>query len=64
MEDRDQTDTPPPDPRLVAIQEATDTLMALCGQLPDTQGRTNAIAHARSVPTWAAQAIREEASNA
>jgi hypothetical protein len=67
MEDHDQTEARPepeaplpPDPRLMAVQEAADALKAACQQLPDTDGRMHALAHVGAVPIYAAQAIREE----
>lgn len=51
---------PPPDPRLVAVQEAADALKAACNDLPDTPSRGYALLHLDSVPIYAAQAIREE----
>jgi hypothetical protein len=59
MEDEQATTPPEPDPRLVAVQEAADALIAACERLPGTVNRGHAIAHARSVPIWAAQALRE-----
>lgn len=53
------TPAPEPDPRLVSVQEATAKLIAACEQLPATEARGHAIAHARSVPIYAAQAVRE-----
>jgi hypothetical protein len=53
--------TPEPDPRLVAVQEAAGALIAACERLPNVESRGHALAHARSVPIWAAHAIREEA---
>ena len=51
---------PPPDPRLVAVQDAVAGLAALVvEQLPDTDSRTHALAHARAVAVYAGQAIRE-----
>lgn len=48
------------DPRLVAVQEATDALKAACNDLPPTPSREHALAHVGAVPIYAAQAIKEE----
>lgn len=57
MNEHDQIDTP--DPRLVAVREAADALVAAIERLPDTDSRRHARAHADAVPIYAAQAIRE-----
>jgi hypothetical protein len=50
----------PPDPRLVAVQQAYDALKVAVGTLPNTPSRIHALAHADAVPIYAKQAIREE----
>ena len=46
MEDEQPNSPPAPDPRLVAVQDATAALMAACNHLPDNAYRGHALAQA------------------
>lgn len=63
MQDVDPMGLPAePEPRLVAVQEAADVLIAACNELPATQSREYALSHIDAVKIYADQAIREGGS--